>query len=207
MGDWAQYIVLAGYANGYAGYVTTPQEYMLQQYEAAHTLHGRWSLAAYQQVASQLASALQSGTAVTSDIHYDDWREKSVGQPLPVGSVTPPPEGAGYGDPLPQAKTHYQGGETVLTEFWSTNPTAYYPAGNNFLLIERKTAQGWQAIADDGDWSTRVRWRMEDGAYVAQISWEIPVDTPAGEYRLTHSGHDGADGNFSGISERVYIDQ
>ena len=61
LGDWAQYIVLAGYANGYGGYVTTPQEYMLQQYEAAHTLHGRWSLGAYQQVTSQLASALESG--------------------------------------------------------------------------------------------------------------------------------------------------
>jgi neutral ceramidase len=206
LGDWAQYIVLAGYANGYAGYVTTPQEYMLQQYEAAHTLHGRWSLAAYQQVASQLASALQSGTAVTSDIHYDDWREKSVGLPLPLGTATPPPQGASYGDTLPLAKTHYQGGETVLTEFWSTNPTAHYPTGNNFLLIEQKTAKGWQAIADDSDWSTRIRWRIEGGAYVAQISWEIPADTPTGEYRLTHSGYDGADGNFSGVSELIYID-
>ena len=78
LGDWAQYIVLAGYANGYGGYVTTPQEYMLQQYEAAHTLHGRWSLPAYQQIASQLAVALQTGKAVSSDTPYDDWRGKSV---------------------------------------------------------------------------------------------------------------------------------
>ncbi|MBT7370822.1 MAG: hypothetical protein HN816_09265, partial [Gammaproteobacteria bacterium] len=34
LGDWAKHIVLAGYVNGYAGYITTPEEYMLQQYEA-----------------------------------------------------------------------------------------------------------------------------------------------------------------------------
>jgi len=206
LGEWAQYIVLAGYANGYAGYVTTSQEYMLQQYEAAHTLHGRWSLAAYQQVASQLASALQSGTAVTSNILYDDWRTKSVGQPLPTGSATPPPEDARYGDTLALTKTHYKGGDTVVAEFWSTNPTAHYTTGNNFLSIERKMPQGWLAIADDADWSTRIRWRIEDGAYIAQISWDIPADSPAGEYRLTHSAHDGADGNFIGVSELIYID-
>ena len=206
LGDWAQYIVLAGYANGYAGYVTTSQEYLLQQYEAAHTLHGRWSLAAYQQVASQLASALESGTTLTSDILYDDWRDKSVGQPLPVGPAKPPPQGAHYGDALPLAKTQYRGGETVVTDFWSSNPTAHYPTGDNYLSIEHKTIAGWQAVADDGDWSTRIHWRMEGGAYVAQISWEIPADTPAGEYRLTHSGHSDADGKFSGVSQQIYIE-
>ena len=56
LGDWARYVVLAGYANGYAGYVTTPEEYMLQQYEGGHTLHGRWTLPAYQQVVSNLSA-------------------------------------------------------------------------------------------------------------------------------------------------------
>lgn len=41
-------VVVAGYTNGYAGYVTTDEEYQLQLYEGASTLHGQWSLAAYQ---------------------------------------------------------------------------------------------------------------------------------------------------------------
>ena len=90
LGDWARYIVLAGYANGFAGYVTTPQESRLQQYEGARALDGRWCLPAYQQVASQLASALQSGTAVTSNVSYDDWRGKAVGKSLPIGAAGPP---------------------------------------------------------------------------------------------------------------------
>ena len=205
LGDWARYIVLAGYANGYAGYVTTPQEYMLQQYEAAHTLHGRWSLPAYQQVASQLASALESGTPVASNITYDDWRGKSVGQPLPIGATGLPSKGKRYGDALPLARTQYRGGETVIAEFWSANPTAHYTTGDNFLLVEHKTAAGWQSVADDGDWSTRVRWRIEDDSYIAQLSWEIPVESSAGDYRLTHFGYDNASGAFSGVSELIRI--
>ena len=205
LGDWAQYIVLAGYANGYGGYVTTPQEYMLQQYEAAHTLHGRWSLGAYQQVTSQLASALEQGAAVASDIHYDDWRKKSLGQPLPAGSDALPPAGFSYGDALPLVQTHYRSGETVVAEFWSANPTANYITGNNFLLVERKTVKGWRGVVDDGDWSTRVSWRTEGGAYIAEISWEIPTDTPAGEYRLTHSGYGATGDAFRGASELIYI--
>jgi neutral ceramidase len=83
LGDWAEHIVLAGYSNGYAGYITTPEEYGLQQYEGGHTLHGRWTLPAYQQIVSQLAQALESGAPVANDLPYDDWRGQSVGLPLP----------------------------------------------------------------------------------------------------------------------------
>ena len=207
LGDWASYIVLAGYANGYGGYVTTPQEYQLQQYEGAHTLHGRWSLPAYQQVASELASALQSDTEVVDDIEYDDWREKSRGQPLPTGAAGSPPNRKHYGDALPLVKQQYRGGETAIAEFWSANPTAHYPKGSNFLLVERKTATGWEVVANDGDWNTRVRWRSEDDAYVAELSWEVPLDATAGDYRISHIGYDKGGKSFSGVSDVIRIDE
>jgi neutral ceramidase len=205
LGDWAKYIVLAGYSNGYAGYVTTPQEYMLQQYEAAHTLYGRWTLPAYQQVASQLASALESGASVASNASYGDWRGKSSTRALTDETGDAPPAGNSFGDALPLKKTQYQTGETVVADFWSTNPTAHYTTGNNFMQVEHKTAQGWQAIADDGDWSTRVQWRSEDGSYVAQLSWEIPADASPGEYRLTHSGYDKTGDVFNGTPKSILI--
>ncbi|CAA0123544.1 Neutral ceramidase [Halioglobus japonicus] len=204
LGDWARYIVLAGYANGYAGYVTTPQEYQLQQYEGGHTLHGQWSLPAYQQVASELANALQSGAMVTDEVAYDDWRGKSKGQPLPSGEVASPYEGKHYGDALISAEDHYERGETVEIDFLSVNPTAHYTTGNNFLLVERKTPSGWQVVADDGDWSTRVRWRFEGDAYIAQLSWEVPEDAPAGDYRISHYGIDDAGNAFSGEPEAFH---
>ncbi len=206
LGDWARYIVVAGYANGFAGYVTTPQEYLLQQYEGGHNLHGRWSLPAYQQVASQLASALQSGAAITSDVKYDDWRGKAVGKPLPISATGPPPGGKRYGDALPLARTQYRKGETVVAEFWSANPTAHYTTGTNTLLVEHRAATDWQAVASDSDWSTRVRWRVEDDAYIAQLSWEVPLETRAGDYRLTHFGYDNTGKPFSGVSGVIRIE-
>lgn len=50
--------VLAGYANAYAGYVTTPEEYALQDYEGASTHFGKWTLPAYQTVFERLAERL-----------------------------------------------------------------------------------------------------------------------------------------------------
>lgn len=50
--------VLAGYANAYAGYVTTPEEYELQDYEGASTHFGKWTLPAYQTVFERVARAL-----------------------------------------------------------------------------------------------------------------------------------------------------
>lgn len=40
-------VMLTGYANAYAGYVTTPEEYDVQAYEGASTHFGRWTLPAY----------------------------------------------------------------------------------------------------------------------------------------------------------------
>lgn len=40
-------VVVTGYANGYSGYVTTPEEYDVQLYEGASTHFGKWTLGAY----------------------------------------------------------------------------------------------------------------------------------------------------------------
>lgn len=63
--------VLVGYANAYAGYVTTPEEYELQDYEGASTHFGKWTLPAYQTVFAGLAATL-------------------CGETRPIRSATPP---------------------------------------------------------------------------------------------------------------------
>ncbi len=50
--------VLAGYANAYSGYVTTPHEYEVQDYEGASTHFGKWTLPAYQTEFTKLAEVL-----------------------------------------------------------------------------------------------------------------------------------------------------
>ena len=39
-----------------------------------------------------------------------------------------------------------------------------------------------------------------------QLSWEVPVDASAGDYRLTHFGYDNTGGAFSGVSDVVRIE-
>ena len=205
LGDWAQHIVLAGYSNGYAGYVTTPEEYLVQQYEGGHTLHGRWTLPAYQQIVSRLSKALDSNSPVTSSTVYDDWRGKSFETTLKSDDITTSPEGSSYGDPLSLATSTYSKGDTVTVEFWSTNPSAYYVTGNNYMSVEVQKSSGWQTIATDSDWTTTVRWRKQDESFIATLSWHTPKTIEAGRYRLTHQGQD-AEGNvFRGISGNIQI--
>jgi len=51
-------VVVNGYANAYASYLCTPEEYQEQHYEAACTLFGPWTLAAYQAELAALAARL-----------------------------------------------------------------------------------------------------------------------------------------------------
>jgi neutral ceramidase len=208
LGGVATHIVLAGYSNGYAGYVTTPEEYLVQHYEGGHTLHGRWTLPAYQQIASRLASSLNTGKVVVSNTAYDDWRGKSTEASLYVAKSTALPKGAYYGDIFfkkREERTAYSKGETVKAEFWSHNPSDNYRTGNNYLQVEYKTKEGWKTIATDGDWNTTVRWRAEGDSMVATLRWLTPKNIDAGEYRLMHLGYDPQGIEFQGISRLINI--
>jgi neutral ceramidase len=51
-------VLLTPYANSYAGYITTYEEYRMQLYEGGHTLFGKWTLAAYQMKFKLMAEEL-----------------------------------------------------------------------------------------------------------------------------------------------------
>jgi neutral ceramidase len=190
LGDWATHVVLAGYTNGYAGYVTTPEEYELQQYEAGHTLHGRWTLPAYQQTAAQLANALENKTALTQKIIYDDWRGKSPTLKIHDGGLDHLPQGITLSRALPLDKASYSRGEIVTTRFYSGNPTAQYNRQDYFMRVEKRQGDTWVEVANDHDWSTKIRWQKEKRpkALIAQLSWNTADITTPGEYRMRHMG-------------------
>jgi neutral ceramidase len=62
MGGAVAQCAIAGYANGYAGYVTTREEYALQEYEGASTMYGPGTLEAFQQEFAKLAAAVAAGS-------------------------------------------------------------------------------------------------------------------------------------------------
>ena len=190
LGDWATDVVLAGYSNGYAGYVTTPEEYDLQQYEAGHTLHGRWTLPAYQQVAAELATSLQQQTILTSSLAYDDWRGKSSMLRLHDASLDRMNEGANLDLPLPLEQKIYTRGDSVTTRFYSDNPTAHYNRDAYFMSVEMLQGDRWVKVSDDHDWSTKIRWvkAKKSNALIAHLSWGTAEDTRLGQYRMKHTG-------------------
>ncbi|WP_280201545.1 neutral/alkaline non-lysosomal ceramidase N-terminal domain-containing protein, partial [Nocardia cyriacigeorgica] len=57
LGVDVEQVLMQGYANAYHEYVTTPEEYDAQHYEGASTLYGRYTLCAYQQEFTRLATA------------------------------------------------------------------------------------------------------------------------------------------------------
>ncbi|MFT6407445.1 MAG: neutral ceramidase [Arenicella sp.] len=190
LGDWATDVVLAGYSNGYAGYVTTPEEYDLQQYEAGHTLHGRWTLPAYQQVAAELAIALQNKTAIEQTISYDDWRGKSPTLKLHDGSLDQLPDGLTTAQALPLDPKKYSKGDIITSQFYTGNPTAQYDRHDYFMSVEMRQGGAWVEISNDHDWSTKIRWVREkkSKALIAQLSWDTSDTMPAGQFRMKHTG-------------------
>jgi neutral ceramidase len=79
-GTGVTHLALGTYANEYAGYITTREEYSAQHYEGASTLFGPHTLEAHQQVATQLATAMADdkpsppGPAATEWTSPRQWR-------------------------------------------------------------------------------------------------------------------------------------
>lgn len=55
LGKGYQEVILFPYSNAYNGYITTFEEYQVQEYEGGHTVFGEWSLAALQTEFEKLA--------------------------------------------------------------------------------------------------------------------------------------------------------
>jgi hypothetical protein len=68
------HIVVGAYANGYASYITTKEEYESQEYEGASTLFGPRTCAAFEKAFNSLAKALAQNDVVTDDAPQPDLR-------------------------------------------------------------------------------------------------------------------------------------
>ena len=77
-----------------------------------------------------------------------------------------------------------------MSESPISNPTADHGALSTFVEIEREVEGGWQKVATDGDWETKIRWREgdEEDQLIAQVIWETPGSRAHGTYRVRHFG-------------------
>lgn len=182
-------VMLAGLANAYSSYVTTPEEYTAQRYEAASTAYGINTLPAYMKQFGKLAKFLKDGKKPAPGPTQPNLMSKQISITMPVIMDTTP-RNKEFGDILLNAQDEYPKGAQVIVKFQSANPRNMKP-GSTFLTINKKEGPGWNIIATDANWETRFFHRKTNsmlGQSEATIVWDIPKDTPPGKYKICHYG-------------------
>jgi neutral ceramidase len=184
-----RHVIFAGYANAYAGYVTTPEEYRAQYYEGASTHFGPWTLPAYQQEFAALAAALRTGEPTPSAAEPPDL---AAGWPTvaPAGRVPDlAPPGRRLGQVARQPRPSYRPGDLAAATFHGGCPNNDTRNGSTYLEVQRDGTGGWTTVAVDDDWTTLFRWhRVLPGVSVVRVAWRIPADAEPGRYRIVHHG-------------------
>ncbi|MFH8371626.1 neutral/alkaline non-lysosomal ceramidase N-terminal domain-containing protein [Streptomyces sp. NPDC018031] len=181
-------VLVAGYANSYFHYVTTPEEYDAQQYEGGSTLFGRWQLPALQQTVAELAEAMRDGRQPPPGPKAPDLSGRQLALQPGVVLDAPPPFRR-FGDVLTEPRETYRTGERAEAVFAGAHPGNDLHRGGTYLEIQRRVGEEWRTVADDGDWSTAFRWERDGlAASRVTVSWDVPPGVPAGHYRVRYHG-------------------
>lgn len=187
-----RHVVFNGYANAYASYVTTREEYAAQEYEGGSTLYGPWTQAAYQQLFVDMAVALRERLPVETSAIAPDLSCCQMN--FQTGVVADDPYiGKSFGDVLQQPRESYRIGDKVTVAFVTGHPKNDLRTEKTFLEVVNIGKDGKQTpvtVATDNDWDTQYHWeRVGISASKATISWSIPPGTEPGHYYIRHYGN------------------
>jgi neutral ceramidase len=166
-------IALAGYANEFMHYFTTPEEYDMQHYEGGSTLFGKYSSNLIKDDLTTLAGDIATGRPAPEPATFDPHNGLTA-------NFTPYGTGAGSGTVVAQpaavrrmrrASFSWQGGARGLDR----------PFDKPFVRIERKGPRRWRPVTDD--LGLEILWRVDDsGRYSAE--WQVPLAQRVGRYRF-----------------------
>lgn len=186
-------VIIAGLANAYGGYITTPEEFNVQHYAGGHTLYGPNSLAAYRQIYSLQAESMLAGSSVVPGPAPLDWSNDQLVNT--IGVVYDDKRlWESFGGVKKNTASSYNKGQTAIVKFRSGHPQNHYRTMDAFMEVQRKVNGNWVTVYTENDISTRFRWIRDTDAdclacSYAQLEWTIPSDAPSGNYRLKHKGH------------------
>jgi hypothetical protein len=166
-------VALAGYANEYLHYFTTPEEYDQQHYEGGSTVFGKFSSNLVKDDLVTLAGRLVRGEPAPDPVDFDP--RNGV-----IPDLRPYDGGADHGEPgaQPGAVTRMQRAEFA----WRGAAQGLdRPLDRPFVTVERQVKRRWRTITDD--LGLQILWRVDDqGRYLAQ--WQVPLTAAAGTYRF-----------------------
>ncbi|WP_199609511.1 neutral/alkaline non-lysosomal ceramidase N-terminal domain-containing protein [Flocculibacter collagenilyticus] len=186
-------VVIAGLANAYHGYVTTPEEFQMQYYEGGHTIYGPNTLPAYQQIYSNMADAMLQNQSVPSGPTPPDLSDDQI---IPVLGVVYDDKRLweSFGQVTKNARNQYTIGEEVKVTFRSGHPRNNLQIGGSFIDVQRKVNGNWVTWLTDDDIDTKFIWRRDTAVDCLACSfadgvWRPSASTPEGTYRIVHRGH------------------
>jgi neutral ceramidase len=184
----------------YSGYITTPEEFVSQQYEGASTLFARLTFDAYKEAFTDLGVAMVTGKDVASGPKPDDlsgaqiaWASKVDHDEVPIGQS--------FGQILRQPATTVARGSEMNIVYRSGNPRNFVRRNDSYFRIERDLGGGnWGLAAWDGTPDTKLYWNRSAVAEpgigpgcpdpilcywsTTRIVWNVPSDATPGKYRI-----------------------
>lgn len=204
-------VVVSGLTNEYIHYVTTPQEYQVQRYEAASTIYGPNSLDIFLNKFSEFATAAIQGTDVPAGPEPTDNRDRILSLITPVIFDTAA-TGMNFGDCLQQPMQTVRRGDLVSASFVGANPRNDLKQEGSHAVVERFELTQWVVVANDADWDTKFTWERVStitGRSRVTFEWRVPEDALFTPYRIVYHGASRTLGGvirpFTGISNSFQV--
>lgn len=163
--------VVIGLANGYMGYLTTPEEYDMQHYEGGHTVYGLWTSLLVRNSLVALSRALALGQPAPEP-----------DEPPALGGTDPGafPAGSEPGELTEQPRAIVKRIDTVSFAWTGSAGGVDRPVDAPFVTLERLRRGRWRT--SDSDLGLSFLWREQEGSYTAR--YEVPAARPLGRHRF-----------------------
>jgi neutral ceramidase len=185
--DSIRHVWVAGNANGYFGYTTTPEEYSRQNYEGGHTLYGRYTTP---YLTAQLG-LLTRDFKVRGDVQElkPGWKYAvKVNRFYPEAQVSTGRRKVLMQPKAVKAEKYYE--EDYVAFRWQDVGASEIDFHEPLSRLEVKINEQWvlmrangEPIDDDGyDMEVRYLKKLGEGMGKYEVRWYNPV--PGGEYRF-----------------------
>ncbi len=203
-------VVLGAPANTYAHYIATEEEYSVQRYEGASTLHGPNTLNAHINSTLTYLPYLADNTpgTVPPGPTPPDNRAKSLS--FITGVVYDGPGfGKHYGQVTTDVSSTYTRGAIVSVTFVGANPRNNLRLEGTYTAVEQQNSDGsWTQVRNDENWELVYQWKRTNeilGTSDVTITWDTGLTNPSpGTYRIHYYGDSKAIGGtitpFDGVS-------
>ena len=172
-------VILAGLANGYSSYTSTPEEYDACHYEGSFTLFGRRQGPLYRDALSSVAKAMFGGEAYEGDPapSYPASEAGAFPEPEPTPDAgTPVEQPAGSVKRYGRVKMSWNGG----------HPSIDAPRARALVRTERMTRKGWKKFTTDDSFYDILEREPESDVWTTTL--QTTECMPAGRYRFLIRG-------------------